>query len=112
MRIRSSKEYGKVYRRGFSTRKFGVVGYFIPNGGICSRLGMAVGKKVGNSPRRNKIKRLFREGFRLEFARFDLPMDIVLIPVEPNRIYCLVEVQQALKIMFEKARKFHSRRDR
>ncbi|MDP7035391.1 MAG: ribonuclease P protein component [Planctomycetota bacterium] len=111
MRIRSSKEYAQVYRNGFSARALGVVGYFIPNDRNCSRLGMAVSRKVGNSPRRNRIKRLFREGFRYENVRFEPPMDIVLIPVEPNKDFSLVEIRQSLKLMFEKARKFYSKRD-
>lgn len=44
------------------------------------RLGLAVSKKVGKAVRRNRIKRLIREFFRLHQDRISLPLDFVVIP--------------------------------
>jgi len=45
------------------------------------RLGLAVGLRVGNSPTRNRVKRLFREAFReLTKDWAGAPVDIVLLP--------------------------------
>ena len=44
-----------------------------------SRLGMAVSKKVGNSPQRGRVKRVLREWFRHHRHDLVAPLDLVLI---------------------------------
>ncbi len=44
-----------------------------------SRLGMAVSKKVGNSPKRSRVKRVLREWFRHHRHELSVPADLVLI---------------------------------
>lgn len=53
--------------------------YVAANGLADSRLGLSVGKRVGNAVARHRIKRLIREAFRL--SRHELPAgaDIVCV---------------------------------
>jgi ribonuclease P protein component len=51
-----------------------------PGGGV-TRLGLSVGKRCGDSVRRNRVKRLLREAFRLARAEFGEGFDIVLVPL-------------------------------
>ena len=44
-----------------------------------SRLGITVTKKIGNSPERNRVKRLVREAFRLHRGLFAPGIDAVFI---------------------------------
>jgi len=44
------------------------------------RIGLTVGKKVGNAVARNRVKRVLREYFRLRQEQFSCPADIVVVP--------------------------------
>jgi len=52
----------------------------LPNGLAHPRLGLVVGRKHGNSPQRNRIKRLFREAFRLSQHELPAGFDLVCTP--------------------------------
>jgi len=52
-----------------------------PNGGDITRLGITAGKRVGNSAKRNLVKRLIREFFRLHKHEMPRGYDVVIIPV-------------------------------
>lgn len=44
------------------------------------RLGLSVSAKVGNAVRRNRLKRLLREAFRLHRSEFSSGLDMVAYP--------------------------------
>ncbi len=79
-RIVTVGEYRRVYGSGFhaSSPRFGC--YVMANRRDRSRLGLSVSRKYGNSPARNRVKRLLREAFRR--CRHGLPgsFDIIMVP--------------------------------
>ena len=78
-RIRKRQDYLRIYQDGVRshTRRFTII--TCPNAGGRRRLGMTVGKKVGNAAQRNRMKRLLREFFRLNKSRLPASQDIVII---------------------------------
>lgn len=69
-----------------------------------SRLGLSVGKRIWKSAvRRNRVRRIFREAFRLGQHELPSGLDIVLIPAKPKLEPTLREAQAQLIAMAKKA---------
>lgn len=57
----------------------------VENGRPYSRLGLSVGKRIWKSAvRRNRVRRIFREAFRLSQEELPPGLDIVLVPGRPR----------------------------
>jgi ribonuclease P protein component len=79
--------------------------YARPNDHGHCRLGISISRKVGTAVRRNRIKRLLRESFRL--MQHDLPVgyDLVIV-VRPHEPLILADYQRLLSAL---ALKLHQR---
>jgi len=77
--IKKNSEFQYIYKNGKSYANRYLVMYIIENDKNCTRLGISVSKKVGNSVIRHRVKRLIREGFRLNCEQFKTGYDIIVI---------------------------------
>ena len=86
-----------------------------PHGLPHHRLGLSVGRKVGNAVVRSRVKRMLREAFRL--TRHDWPMlsgqalDLVVV-VRPHEALALSVYQQHLADVVEQATRAWAKRRR
>jgi ribonuclease P protein component len=76
-RLLTERDFQRVHARGmrFSAFPLRFRALRRPEGG--SRLGLAIGAKVGNAVVRNRWKRTIRESFRLNRHRLLAPHDVV-----------------------------------
>ena len=76
--------------------------YVLKNGTASNRLGITVSKKVGNSVVRHRVKRLVKEGYRLQEAAYAQGYDIVIV-ARPSAAGCaLADAQAALQKLGKK----------
>lgn len=80
-RLRHALEFQRVYAAKMRKLRGPLAAFAIPNALPQHRLGLAVGRPVGNAVRRSRVKRLIREAFRLSQA---------LLPVHPDGAYDII----------------------
>jgi len=77
--------FQRAYRAGTRARGALLTVVAVENGLDHPRLGLSVGKKVWKSAvKRNRVRRVFREAFRLEQHALPAGFDLVLIPAAPR----------------------------
>ncbi len=77
--IKLNKDFKRLYYRGKSVVKGNVVVYALKNRGNTNRLGLTCGKSIGKAVKRNRVKRLMKEGYRLMEDRLLDGFDIVIV---------------------------------
>lgn len=82
-RLRSPSDFRRVYARRRSVSDEWLIVYGCENGLERLRLGLSVSRKVGPAVHRNRLRRLYREAFRLTRAEMPGGLDLVLIPRGP-----------------------------
>lgn len=79
-RLRKSADFRRVYNRRAAASDGLLLVYAAENDEGVTRVGVSVSRKWGKAVRRNRIKRLLREAFRLNKAALPEGVDLVLIP--------------------------------
>jgi ribonuclease P protein component len=82
--LRRGADFRRVYDRRRSVANEWLIVYACENGLDYLRLGLSVSRKVGPAVCRNRLRRLYREGFRLSRHQMPTGMDLVLIPRRPE----------------------------
>jgi len=94
-RLQHALEFQAVYAGKVRESRGPLTVFAIPNDLGYPRLGLSVGRKVGTAPKRNRIKRLLREAFRL--MQHDLPRGYdLVINVRPHEVALLADYQRML----------------
>jgi ribonuclease P protein component len=78
--LKRPSEFQRVFDRRCSVSNGWLVVYGLANELGFNRLGMSVSRKVGPAVYRNRLRRLYREAFRLSRAEMPAGLDLVLLP--------------------------------
>jgi ribonuclease P protein component len=94
-RLGTKLGFSRVYDARVRESRGPLTVYGLPNELGHPRLGLSVSRKVGTAVRRNRIKRLLREAFRMH--QYDLPAgyDLVFV-VRPHEPLALAEYQKLM----------------
>ncbi|NSW92033.1 MAG: ribonuclease P protein component [Firmicutes bacterium] len=100
--LKNNREFLKVYKKGrFFAGKYMVL-YALPNGLDINRLGVTASKKAGKSVRRNKIKRLIRENYRMQEEMVKRGYDLVFVVRNSGNLPDFYEIKREMDFLFRR----------
>lgn len=104
-RLKSQPQFRTVYQRGLRAGGQWLTVVALPrrDADPAPRLGVSVSKDHGGAVRRNKLKRLLREAFRLEQSRLPAAIDLVLIPRQREDDFPLAELRREVVALVHRA---------
>lgn len=94
-RLKDQLVFERATRRGPRETRGPLVFNLVPGATPISRLGIRIGRRVGNSPTRNVIKRRLREAYRLMQHDWPIVFDVV-VTVRPHAPLAFVEYQRLM----------------
>jgi ribonuclease P protein component len=100
-RLAGKLRFAAVYDARVKTTRGPLVMYSLPNELGHLRMGISISRRVGIAPRRNRIKRLLRESFRLHRSELPRGYDLVVV-VRPHVPMALAEYQKLYAQLLDK----------
>lgn len=108
-RLRKRKEFQKVFYEGKVFNNDQIIVYALLNNSEVSRLGITVGRKFGNAVKRNRLKRIFREAYRLNKQLLHRGVDIIIIPRSGFSDLILTSIEERFKnLLIQIDKKFNN----
>jgi ribonuclease P protein component len=100
--LKKNHEFMRVYKKGrFYVGKY-ITLYTLQNYIDKNRLGITVSKKVGKSVKRNRIRRLVRENYRLYEDQIKKSFDIVFVVRSSVDMPGFFEIKKEMKYLLRK----------
>lgn len=106
-----SKDFARIYARGSRARGGQMTVVVMENGLDRNRMGLSVGKRCAKlAVHRNRVRRVFREAFRLTQGQLPRGIDVILIASTPGIRPRLEPTRRELDHLTRKAlRRFRER---
>lgn len=103
-KLKKNSEFQRVYKESCSFANYILVCYVLkhPDNPV-RRVGFSVSKKMGKAVKRNRIKRLLREAYRLNQHRVVDGIDLVIIPRAKTAEATYGEIEKGMIKLFARA---------
>lgn len=102
-RLRLKKDFEAVFDAGRKTVTSDLVAWHAPGGEKEKKLGLMVSKKTGGAVKRNRLKRLLREAFRLSRKELKEGTRLIIYPKAGCAMKDLAQAREALETLRRKA---------
>lgn len=109
--LKKNFEFVRIYKKGkFFAGRY-IVAYVLKNRFGLRRLGITANKKVGKSVRRNRMKRLIRESYRLLEDFIPAGLDIVFVARGTETEIGFAEIHKEMKFLLKKLHAFDQKNE-
>jgi ribonuclease P protein component len=102
--LKKNHEFKRLYNKGKSAASQCAVVYCKPNGRSENRLGVTVSTKLGGAVQRNRVRRRFKEIYRLSEPKLAAGYDIVLVARMRSKEAGYRELQSSILSLFRQLR--------
>jgi ribonuclease P protein component len=106
LRLRRRSEFRRVMDHGRRVGDLRLQIWALPNQLDHSRLGLVVGRRHGGAVRRNRIKRILREAFRLCRERLPCGLDLACAPRAGVELELRETIESLTRLIRRLAREF------
>ena len=105
--LNKNEQFLQVYKKGKRSYHPNFTLYYLQNGLSCNRLGIKTGKKLAGAVKRNRVRRLVKESYRLLESELLIGYDLIFAAKDG----CLTadslgETMEAVRRMLRAARLF------
>ena len=100
--LRKKSDFSAIYNKGKSVGDRYIVLFYRKNGLTYNRTGFLASKKVGNSVKRNRARRLMKEAYRTFYGELPQGYDFIIIARNTISGRKCADVEKSLKSAFKK----------
>ena len=109
-RLSGREDFAAVYDARVRQTRGAITMYAKPNALDHSRIGISISRRVGSAPKRNRIKRLLRESYRLQRDELPIGFDWIIV-ARGHETMTLREYQDVVRELTENLARTWKRKD-